>query len=95
MVAMDQIKQFERWRQKLPKSASYFVNLVLDEVVPMFKVQGFGRFNDYAGGSDFAVGSNCIPLQRRRGNEWPTVEILFDKRGRPALGVTFAMLPDI
>jgi hypothetical protein len=34
-------------------------------------------------------------LQRRSGPEWPTVEIQFDKRGRPALGVNFAMLPEI
>src|SRR5205823_7167615 len=28
-------------------------------------------------------------------SEWPTVEIVFDKRSRPALGVNFAMLPEV
>ena len=65
-----------------------------DEIVPAFQAQDFNRFRDYAGGSTFAVGPNCIPLQRRSGSEWPTVEILFDKRNRPALGVTFALLPE-
>ena len=73
----------------------YFTGLVVDEIVPIFREQGFDRFPDYAGGSAFAVGPNCIPLQRRSGPEWPTVEILFDKRSRPTLGVTFAMLPEV
>lgn len=73
----------------------YLTGLVINEIVPVFREQGFDRFPDYAGGSAFAVGPNCIPLQRRSGPEWPTVELLFDKRGRPSLGVTFAMLPEI
>jgi hypothetical protein len=73
----------------------YLTDLVIDEIVPLFREQGFDRFPDYAGESVFAVGPNCIPLQRRSGPEWPTVELLFDKRSRPSLGVTFAMLPEV
>jgi hypothetical protein len=95
MMAIDQIKRFERWRRTLPKNTAYLVSLVLDEVVPLFEARGFDRFRDYAAGSTFAVGSNCIPLQRRSGAQWPTVEILFHKRGAPSLGVHFGMLPEI
>jgi hypothetical protein len=95
MVAIDQIKRFERWRRTLPKNTAYLVSLVFDEVVPLFEARGFDRFRDYAAGSTFAVGSNCIPLQRRSGAEWPTVEILFHKRRAPSLSVHFGMLPEI
>jgi hypothetical protein len=95
MVAIDQIKRFERWRRTLPKNTAYLVSLVVDKVVPLFEARGFDRFRDYAAGSTFAVGPNCIPLQRRSGAEWPTVEILFHKRGAPCLGVTFGVLPEI
>lgn len=73
----------------------YLSSLVIDEIVPAFLERGFDRFPDYAGGSAAAVGSNCIPLQRRSGPNWPTVEIVFDKRNRPTLGISFAMLPEI
>jgi hypothetical protein len=95
IMAIDQIKRFDRWRQRLPENTAYLVARVIDEIVPVFREQGFDRFPDYAGGSAFAVGPNCIPLQRRSGLEWPTVEIVFDKRSRPALGVNFAMLPEV
>lgn len=91
----NQLKRFERWQRRLPETTAYFVALVIDEVVPIFQARGFDRFPDYAADNKSKVGANCIPLQRRSGSEWPTVEILFDKRGRPSLGVTFAMLPDI
>jgi hypothetical protein len=94
-MAGDQLKRFDRWRQRLPENTMYLTGLVVDEIVPVFREQGFDRFPDYAGGSAFAVGPNCIPLQRRSGPEWPTVELLFDKRSRPTLGVTFAMLPEV
>jgi hypothetical protein len=95
MVAIDQIKRFERWRRKLPSNTAYLVNMILDEIVPLFLERGFGRYHDYAGGSTFAVGPNCIPLQRKSGNEWPTVEILFHKRQAPSFAVHFAALPEI
>ena len=61
LVAIDQIKRFERWRRTLPKNTAYFVSLVLDEVVPLFEARGFDRFRDYAAGSTFAVGSELHP----------------------------------
>jgi hypothetical protein len=67
----------------------------VNEVVPIFQAAGFDRPADYAANDSFAIGPNCIPLQRRAGEKWPTVEILFDKRSRPAFGVTFAALPKI
>jgi hypothetical protein len=95
IVTADQLKRFERWRRRLPQNTSYLVSLIVDNVVPMFQARGFDQYSDYAGGNTFAVGSNCIPLQRRSGPEWPTTEILFDKRSRPGLGISFAMLPEI
>lgn len=92
-MAEDQIKRFERWRKRLPETATYLVSLVLNEIVPVFESKGLQRYPDYAGHSDYAGGPNTIPLQRRTGAEWPTVELLFHKRFRPSLGVNFSMLP--
>jgi hypothetical protein len=94
-MARDQPKRFDRWRQKLPDRANYLTSLVVNEIFPTFRERGFNCFPDYAGRSAVAIGPNCIPLQRRSGPEWPTVEIVFDKRNRPAFGVNFAMLPDV
>jgi len=91
---VDQQKRFERWRLRLPKSAADLVLVTIEEIVPVFLGQKFGWYPDYAAGSAFAVGPNCIPLQRRTGENWPTVEISFDKRHRPLLGITFATLPE-
>lgn len=91
---MDQFKRFERWQRRIPANTSRLVDLVVDQIVPLFEARGIIRHDDYAGGKTQSVSANCIPLQLRRGIEWPTVEILFDKRARPALGVTFAMLPE-
>jgi hypothetical protein len=46
MVAIDQIKRFERWRRTLPKNTAYLVSLVVDKVVPLFEARGFDRFRD-------------------------------------------------
>jgi hypothetical protein len=91
---VDQRDRFERWRRRLPENTGYLVTLVLDEIVPVFRAHGLERFSDYAGGSRFGVGANCLPLQRRWGPEWPTVEIQFHKSGYPSLGVHFATLPE-
>ncbi len=94
-MAGDQLKRFDRWRRRLPANTVYLADLVIDEIVPIFRERGFDRFPDYAVASAFAIGPNCISLQRRSGPEWPTVEIVFDKRSRPVLGVHFAMLPEV
>ncbi len=89
-----QIARFERWRRKLPPRAGYFVSLVVDTVVPLFTERGLLRHPEYAANNSYAVGMNCIPLQRRSGDRWPTTEIGFDKRQRPFLGLTFSELPE-
>jgi len=89
-----QIARFERWRKKLPANTAYLVSTVLETVVPLFIEQGFVRYPDYAANNNYAIGNNCIPLQRRSGDRWPTVEILFHKRKHPSLGVHFSELPE-
>jgi hypothetical protein len=92
---MNQSQRFGKWRKKLPKNTAKLADIVVEQIVPLFESRGIIRHADYAGGRARSMGANCIPLQLRQGNEWPTVELLFDKRGRPALGVTFAMLPEL
>jgi hypothetical protein len=94
VVAGKQLKRFVRWRTRLPENTATLVSLIIDEVVPIFELQEFQRFADYAGDSGYAVGAATIALQRRSGPEWPTVEIHFGSRGDPYLGLSFAMLPE-
>lgn len=96
MSAMsDHRKRFDRWRKKLPKNTAYLVEQVLSLIVPEFEARGFVWYSDFGGGDQTQIGANDIPLQRRSGEEWPTVQILFDKRFRPMLGLDFAMLPPV
>jgi hypothetical protein len=90
-----QIARFERWRKDLPARTAYLVSSVVETVVPLFAGHGLLRYPDYAANSSYAIGMNCIPLQRRSGDAWPTVEIRFDKRQRPFLGLIFSELPEI
>ena len=92
---MDHRKRFDRWRSTLPSNTAYFVQQIIERVVPQFEANGFVWYSDFAGGDTTQIGANDIPLQRRRGAEWPTVQIIFDKRRRPSLGVDFAVLPAI
>lgn len=89
----DHRKRFERWRKRLPKNTAYFVDQVLTRVVPEFEARGFVWYPDYAGGDSMQIGANEIPLQRRSGEKWPTVQIQFDKRFRPSLALNFSTLP--
>jgi len=91
----DHPKRFERWRTKLPKNTAYLVEQVLRRIVPEFEAKGFVWYPDFAGGDTTQIGANDIPLQRRSDKEWPTVQIMFDKRFRPSFGVDFAALPPI
>lgn len=90
----DLISRFDRWRQMVPAVTGNLVQRVLDELVPPFEQAGFGRYGDYAGGNPDVVGANCLPIQRRVGPCWPTVEIQFDRRRRPSFNVVFAALPE-
>ena len=90
-----QIARFERWRKTLSPNTAYLVSTVVETVVPLFIEQGFVRYPDYAANNNYAIGNKTIPLQRRSGDRWATVEIHFDDRKRPALGVTFSELPEM
>ncbi|MEO6840593.1 MAG: hypothetical protein ABI192_07490 [Bradyrhizobium sp.] len=87
-------KRFDRWRGRLPIRTAKLVQKVVDELVPLYERAGLQRYEDYAGGDLRSVGSNCIPLQRREGPNWPTVEIQFDRRRRPNFNIVFAELPE-
>lgn len=88
----DHRKRFERWRKGLPKQTAHLVEQVLTRIVPEFEARGFGWYSDYGGGDGLP---NNIPLQLRQGEEWPTVEILFAKWGRPFFQINFATLPSV
>lgn len=88
-------RRFERWRAKLPVYTRYLVDQVLERIVPEFEARGFKWYDDFAGGDPKMVAHNEIPLQRRDGDEWPTVQIQFDNRARPAFSIDFSMLPII
>src|SRR5688572_22045143 len=94
MTSSTQIKRFERWQRTLPKQAAFLVSATLSAIVPLAEQRGYSRHPDYAGGDRDAVGANCLPLQRREGREWPTIEIRFDRRGRPSMAVIFARIPE-
>lgn len=88
-------RRFERWRAKLPEHTRYLVDQVLARIVPEFEAHEFKWYDDFAGGDPKAVGHYEIPLQRREGEQWSTVQIVFDKRARPAFFIEFSMLPKI
>lgn len=88
-------KRFERWRNKLPVHTRYLVDQVLARIVPEFEARGFKWYDDFAGGDPKEIGYDEIPLQRREGEQWPTVQIRFDKRARPFFHISFAVLPPI
>lgn len=88
-------RRFERWRSKLPEHTRYLVDQVLARIVPEFEARGFKWYGDFAGGDPKEVAHYEVPLQRREGQEWPTVQIIFDKRARPAFHIDFAMLPPV
>lgn len=86
-------KRFERWRNKLPERASFLVDQVLARIVPEFEAKGFQWYDDFAGGDTKEIGHNEIPLQRREGAQWATVQITFNRRRHPEFYIDFAMLP--
>jgi hypothetical protein len=91
----DHRERFERWRKKLPKNTAYLVGQVLARILPEFENRGFAWYANYAAGDPARVGANVIPLQRRCDNDWPTVEVRFNKRLRPWFTIYFSLLPPI
>jgi hypothetical protein len=91
----DHHKRFERWHNKLPKHTHYLVDQVLARIVPVFEAQGFKWYDDFAGGDAKEIGYDEIPLQRREGMLWPTVQIRFSRRRHPEFFIDFAMLPSV
>jgi hypothetical protein len=87
-------KRFEAWRKRLKPNAAFLVDQVLERIVPQFTAKGYEWFDDFAGGNPQEIGMNEIPLQRRQGDDWPTVQIRFHP-SRPNLQVTFAQLPPV
>lgn len=92
---MSHARNFERWRAKLPKATRYLVEQLLERVVPVFEQRGYFRRLNYADGRIGAAQSGTIPLQRGEGKTWPTVELRFLPRGRPAFVVDAAALPAV
>lgn len=91
----DHKRHFERWRKKLPVNSAYLVEQVLARIVPLFEAKAFVWYPDFAGGDLAQIGANEIPLQRRQGSEWPTVQLAFHKHGRPWFQIHFAALPEV
>lgn len=89
------VQRFDRWRARQSPSNAYFIQLVLDEVVPLFEAAGYRRHEDYAGNNPQSVGANTIALQRRSGASWPTVEIQFPANDPHFLGLYFSTLPEL
>ena len=92
---MNQIERFERWRKKLPPDSRLFVDLVLEQIVPLFTASGYVRLTEY-GGKHYldASAARTIVFQRQSGADWPTVELRFVDLGRPKLVVDFSLLPE-
>jgi hypothetical protein len=87
-------KRFESWHKRLKPNAEFLVDQVLERIVPKFIEQGYEWFDDFAGGNPQEIGMNEIPLQKRTGEEWPTVQIRFHA-SRPNLQLRFGRLPEI
>lgn len=93
---MDHKKRFAGWRRRMPPKTQYLVDQVVARVVPEFEQHGFTWYSDFGGDNPPRIGANAIPLQRREGQSWPTVEVYFFKgRCGPLFRITFSSLPEI
>jgi hypothetical protein len=88
-----QIRRFEAWQARAKPHVAFLTEQFITSVVPLFVDAGFQRFADYAGNDTYAVGSNCLPLQCRDGESWPTIECQFDRGGAPSVGIYLSRLP--
>lgn len=91
---MDHKKRFMGWRKRMPEKTRYLVDRVLERVVPEFEKQGFVWYPDFARNNPQEIGANEIPLQRREGASWPTVQIKFVPSA-PNFHIIFSALPEI
>lgn len=95
MQKREQKSRFLRWRASLPQKAAFLVGLVVAELIPEFEKNRFVWDDDFAPGNRDKIGDNEIPLRRREDGDWPTVQIRFDRHGRPFFHIFFAALPPI
>ena len=91
---MDHKKRFAGWRRRMPRKTQYLVDQVVERIVPEFEKHGFVWYPDFAGNDPKEIGAGDIPLQRRVGDAWPTVQIAFPK-GEPWFHINFSALPEI
>lgn len=91
----DHRRAHERWRRLLPEHTAWLVQEVRARLVPEFERRGFVWYPDHADGDPAQLGASEIPLQRRDGPEWPTVQIRFHGQGMPWLVVEFGLLPPV
>lgn len=84
---MDHKQRFMGWRKRMPEKTRYLVDRVLERVVSEFEKHGFVWY------PEFQVGANVIPLQKKVGVDWPTVEIRFVPKG-PFFRIEFSALPE-
>jgi len=94
---MDHKQRFAGWRRRMPrKTTKYLVDQVVGRIVPEFERRGFVWYPDFAGNNSQEIGANEIPLQRREGTEWPTVQITFLKGvWGPRFRIGFSALPEV
>ena len=94
---MDHKKRFAGWRRRMPrKTTQYLVDQVVARIVPEFERHGFVWYPDFAGNDPQEIGANEIPLQRREGEEWPTVQVTFLKGvWGPRFSIAFSSLPEV
>jgi len=91
----DHRERFQQWRSGVGEPTRYLIDVVLERIVPEFQARRFAWYDDYAGCDPNEIAAYTIPLQRRDGEEWPTAELEFDRRGKPTFGITFGSLPPI
>ena len=92
---MDHKQRFMNWRKRMPEKTKYLVDKVLERIVPEFEKRGFVWYPDFAENNPQEIGANEIPLQKREGTEWPTVQIAFSRDKGPRFGIIFSALPEI
>lgn len=85
-------KRFFGWKKRMPAKTQYLIDQVLNRVVPEFEKHGFIWYPDFADNNPQEIGANEIPLQKRQGDSWPTVQIYFVPKG-PFFRFHFSALP--